>query len=61
MTKHKLIVNGFINLPLVSEGEALYHIARFGEPLEAANMVEHFQSEYSPETDELPPSEHPIS
>ena len=55
------VVIGKVNLPLVSEGEALYHIARFGEPLEAANMVEHFQSEYSPETDELPPSEHPIS
>ncbi len=55
------VIIGKVNLPLVSEGEALYHIARFGEPSEAANMVEHFQTEHSPETDQLPPPEYPIS
>ncbi len=55
------VIIGKVNFPLVNEGEALYHIARFGEPLTAADTVEQFQSELSPETDELPPSEHPIN
>jgi hypothetical protein len=43
------IVIGRTNLPLVTEGEALYHIARFGEPEAAAETVERFQSELDPD------------
>ncbi len=55
------VVIGKVNLPLVSEGEALYHIARFGEPDSAAEAVEQFQTEIGPESDRLPPVEPPIS
>ncbi|MDJ0808247.1 MAG: succinylglutamate desuccinylase/aspartoacylase family protein [Gammaproteobacteria bacterium] len=55
------IVIGKVNLPLVSEGEALYHIARFGKPDTAAEAVEQFQYEVGPESDRLPPEEPPIS
>jgi hypothetical protein len=55
------VVIGKLNLPLVSEGEALYHIARFGEPDTAAEAVERFQLEVGPETDTEPPEEPPIS
>jgi predicted deacylase len=55
------VVIGKVNLPLVSEGEALYHIARFGEPDSAAEAVELFQTEVGPESDRLPPEEPPIS
>lgn len=55
------VVIGKVNLPLVSEGEALYHIARFGEPDSAAEVVEQFQTEIGPESDRLPPEEPPIS
>lgn len=41
------IVIGRTNLPLVTEGEAIYHIARFGRPDEAAETVERFQSAYA--------------
>ena len=41
------IVIGRTNLPLVTEGEALYHIARFGRPDEAAESVERFQSAFA--------------
>jgi predicted deacylase len=50
------IVIGRVNLPLVNEGEALYHIARFGQPDSAAEAVESFNSQISPEAD-LPISE----
>lgn len=38
------VVIGKVNLPLVNEGEALYHIARFAEPSSAAEVVEQFQA-----------------
>jgi hypothetical protein len=37
------VIVGKINLLLVREGEALYHIARFGEPDTATETVEQFQ------------------
>lgn len=55
------IVIGKLNLPLVNEGEAIYHIARFGEPDEAAGLVEAFHSDMAPETDLEPPDELPIT
>lgn len=54
------VVIGRTNLPLVTEGEALFHIARFGEPDSAAETVEQFQYDLNPETDERPPEEPPI-
>lgn len=55
------VVIGRVNMPLVNEGEALYHIARFGEPDTAAEVVEQFQIEVGPESDRMPPEEPPIS
>jgi len=45
------IVIGRVNLPLVTEGEALFHIARFGQTDLAAETVERFQSLFEPEDD----------
>ncbi|KAA6186763.1 succinylglutamate desuccinylase/aspartoacylase family protein [Thiohalocapsa marina] len=45
------IVIGRVNLPLVTEGEALFHIARFGKTDIAAETVERFQSLMEPEDD----------
>jgi hypothetical protein len=55
------VVIGKVNLPLVNEGEALYHIARFGKPDAAAELVEQFQYEIGPESDRQPPEQPPIS
>lgn len=54
------VVIGRTNLPLVTEGEALYHIARFGRPQAAARTVERFQSELDPDADLDPESGPPI-
>lgn len=55
------VVIGKVKLPLVNEGEALYHIARFGEPDMAAEAVERFQSAVGPESDAVPPLEPPLN
>jgi uncharacterized protein len=52
------IVIGRTNLPLVNEGDALFHIARFEHVLEAATKVDEFNEEHS---HELIPSPHPES
>ncbi len=44
------IIIGKTNLPLVHEGEALFHIAQFEEPDSAAVSVEAFQDEHDPMT-----------
>jgi uncharacterized protein len=54
------LIIGRANLPLANAGEALFHIARFGEPGEAVEAVEQFQYDFSPETDIGPPPEPPI-
>ena len=54
------IVIGRTNLPLVNEGEALFHIARFEHVREAALMVDEFQEEHSPEMLPSPHTESPI-
>ena len=56
-TNHGIII-GRTNLPLVNEGEALFHIARFESTREAANIVDAFQSDelpLGPALDEEPP------
>jgi len=54
------LVIGRTNLPLVNEGEALFHIARMEELDQAAGAVEAFQAEFDPNTDAAPPKEPPI-
>ncbi|HEY9050208.1 MAG TPA: succinylglutamate desuccinylase/aspartoacylase family protein [Gammaproteobacteria bacterium] len=52
------IVIGRTNLPLVNEGEALFHIARFGSASAAENAVEAFQNDdfpVHPDLDDEPP------
>jgi predicted deacylase len=55
------LIIGKVNLPLVNEGEALYHIARFAEMGAAAEVVEQFQAAHDPDLDELDAVEPPIS
>ncbi len=50
------IVIGRSNIPLVNEGEALLHLARFQETEEVAASVEAFQAEYQDMEGSLPPS-----
>ncbi|MCB1857251.1 MAG: succinylglutamate desuccinylase/aspartoacylase family protein [Gammaproteobacteria bacterium] len=46
------IIIGCVELPLVHEGEALFHIARFEDVREVAQHVESMHSELSPELSE---------
>jgi len=55
------VIIGKANLPLVSEGEALYHIARFAETVTAAEVVEQFQAAHDQEMGVLEAAEPPIS
>lgn len=55
------IVIGKTNLPLVNEGDALFHIARFERVSEAATKVDEFQEEHSHELKSSPHSESPIT
>jgi len=54
------IVIGKSNLPLVNEGDALYHIARFEDIEEIEAKVDEFQEEHSPELIPSPKPESPI-
>jgi predicted deacylase len=54
------IVIGRTNLPLVNEGDALFHIARFEHVRDAANKVDEFNEEHSPELMPSPHTESPI-
>ncbi|MDH3354674.1 MAG: succinylglutamate desuccinylase/aspartoacylase family protein [Chromatiales bacterium] len=54
------IVIGRTNLPLVNEGDALYHIARFEDINEIETKVDDFQEEHSPDLIPSPNSESPI-
>ncbi|RME35785.1 MAG: succinylglutamate desuccinylase [Gammaproteobacteria bacterium] len=54
------IVIGRTNLPLVNEGEALFHVARFRRPDEVVDTLESFQQEFDPNLDILPPEEPPL-
>jgi len=54
------IVIGRTNLPLVNEGDALYHIARFEDIQEIEAKVDEFQDEYSHEAIPSPTPESPI-
>ncbi|MCW8831258.1 MAG: succinylglutamate desuccinylase/aspartoacylase family protein [Gammaproteobacteria bacterium] len=54
------IIIGRTNLPLVNEGDALFHIARFEHVIDAANKVDEFQEEHSPEHMPSPNPDSPI-
>jgi predicted deacylase len=54
------IVIGRSRLPLVHEGEAIFHIAKFSQPSEAAESVENFQDAFDPETDTVESEEPPL-
>ncbi|MBT8126522.1 MAG: succinylglutamate desuccinylase/aspartoacylase family protein [Gammaproteobacteria bacterium] len=43
------IVIGCAEIPLIHEGEALFHIARFEDSKEVAGQVESFQDEHAPD------------
>jgi predicted deacylase len=53
------IIVGRTNIPLVHEGDALFHIARFEQPRAAEAAVEQFQAEHlndpDPQLEEEPP------
>lgn len=54
------IVIGRINLPLVNEGDALFHIARFGRVEKAEATVEEFRELHEPDNAEDPGLDSPI-
>jgi hypothetical protein len=54
------VVIGRTNLPLVNEGDALFHIARFDRAQQAADKVELFQESHIPEIEDEPTPEGPI-
>ena len=54
------IVIGRTRLPLVHEGEAIFHIARFSQTSEAAVTVESFQDEFDPVTGTSDSDEPPV-
>jgi predicted deacylase len=57
---HEGIIIGRTNIPLVNEGEALFHIARFDDTPGVVEIVETFQDEMDPATDRKPSPEPPI-
>ena len=54
------IIIGRTNIPLVNEGEALFHIARFKNTDDVTDVLEGFQNEMDPATDNRRPIEPPI-
>jgi predicted deacylase len=54
------IVIGRSRLPLMHEGEALFHIAKFDQPAEAAESIESFQDAFDPVSDTSDCDEPPL-
>lgn len=54
------IVIGRINLPLVNEGDALFHVARYGKLNKVSAQVERFTEHHAPDEVEEPASDSPI-
>ncbi|MDF7823356.1 M14 family metallopeptidase [Pontiellaceae bacterium B12227] len=54
------IVIGRTRLPLVHEGEAIFHIAIFSKTSVAAESVENFQDAFDPDTDTTESEERPL-
>ncbi len=54
------IVIGRTRIPLVHEGEAVFHIAKFQQTSKAEQSIEHFQDEFDPLTDSVESDEPPL-
>lgn len=54
------LIIGRTNIPLVNEGEALFHIAKFKNTDSMAESIEEFQYEMDPATDDTPSDQTPI-
>lgn len=54
------IVIGRTRVPLVHEGEALFHIAKFDQPSEAAESIENFQDAFDPDNSSAETAEPPL-
>ena len=55
------LIIGRTNIPLVNEGEALFHIAQFKDTNSMAESIEEFQYEMDPATDDKPSDQTPIA
>ena len=55
------IVIGKTNLPLVNEGEALFHVAKVERPESAEAQIERFQNNLDPSQDVISAPEPPVS
>ena len=55
------IIIGKTNLPLVNEGEALFHIAKVDRLRSAQEQIEKFQTRLDPNTDEIEATEPPLN
>ena len=64
-TEIKSLFNGIVigrtELPLVNEGDALYHVARFSDSKEAEAIVDEFVEEHLPELTTSPDIDSPIT
>jgi predicted deacylase len=54
------IVIGKTNLPLIHEGEATFHIAKYSKAKEVSNHIEIYHDELDPMTDEIKSQEKPL-
>jgi predicted deacylase len=54
------IIIGRTRVPLVHEGEALFHIAKFAQPSAAAESIENFQDAFDPDNGSAETTEPPL-
>lgn len=54
IANHEGIIIGKNNLPLVNEGDALFHLARFHETADVAEMIDEFNVDYHEELTDSP-------
>ncbi|MBP2029525.1 putative deacylase [Methanohalophilus levihalophilus] len=54
------IVIGKTNLPLVHEGEGIFHIAKYPEAEEVSNYIENYRDDLNPTNDEVETTEVPV-
>jgi hypothetical protein len=55
------IVIGKAELPLVNEGDAIYHIARFEDVKDAEAKVDEFREKHFPDPNSMPDADSPIT
>ena len=54
IANHEGIIIGTNNLPLVNEGDALFHLARFRAVADVAEMIDEFNDDYHEELSDRP-------